>query len=678
MPVRNSFIKKSLVSLIALSFALPAGGCDLAENHLKIDRSTNSEVQDYRDGLAPRELEFADNANGSADGVPELQPYVADNTDNQKSMPLVSISVNQTIPLRDALFELAKQANYDVQLDPRIKGSVIFTARNKPFDVVIDQLCEIAGLRYKIDGDNLRIELDTPYSKNYKIDYIAFIRKNKGNIKTNVGVSGTGGGASGAETGSGFSVDSESESNFWGELDTNIKQILASNSQPGYLKTADDPQITLTAANPDMPPAPPIDESALSEGAAGVTPQAGTESNYVSAPMSLPSDGQTTTTAPATVDATAATPIAPPTAAPATAPIGAAPATVGGAPAVAPAQQATLRVESLPTNPGSTPTGTNDVAFTPAYSINKQAGIVSVYANERLHRQIASYLDELRRSTSSQVLIEAKILEVALNDEYLSGINWQTFAGGIKELTVDLNLPTPDLSPTTGTNIFSMSYTGDDAGVLVQQLSRFGTVHALASPRLMVINNQSAVLSVAKNTVYFELDVTKTTTGSPPTTDTTVDSEIKTVPEGVIINVLPSIDLDHNQVSMQVRPTVTRIDSFKNDPGVAFLNVAGVTSAIPEVNVQEIDSVVKLKSGQTMVMGGLLEDRTAAQQNGLPVLSEAPIFGGLFRSQSDKVSKTELVIFLKASIIKDGETSVTNTDRELYRGYAQDRRPTKM
>jgi general secretion pathway protein D len=132
---------------------------------------------------------------------------------------------------------------------------------------------------------------------------------------------------------------------------------------------------------------------------------------------------------------------------------------------------------------------------------------------------------------------------------------------------------------------------------------------------------------------------------------------------------------------MQVRPTVTRIDSVKPDPGVAFVAAtAGVdiTSDIPELNVQEIDSVVRMKSGQAMVMGGLLEDRTSSEQNGVPVLSEVPMLGSLFRSQNDKVKKTELVIFLKATILKDAGDSVHTTDRELYRTFAKDRRPTKM
>ena len=192
-------IKATLTSFVALTAFLPVSACDLANNYTKVDRSTNSEMQDFRDGLAPREAMVASD---ESSGVPELESYVAEDLANAKAVPLVSISVNQSIPLREALFELAKQADYDIELDPRISGSVIFTARNKPFDEVIDRLCEISGLRYKIVGDSLRVELDTPYSKNYQIDYLSFIRKTSSNMKTDVSVAsssgGTGGGVGGA------------------------------------------------------------------------------------------------------------------------------------------------------------------------------------------------------------------------------------------------------------------------------------------------------------------------------------------------------------------------------------------------------------------------------------------------------------------------------------------------
>jgi MSHA biogenesis protein MshL len=133
MTFKPSALKATLTSLVALSALMPVSACDLAQNQLKMDRATNNEVQDYRDALAPREVSMTE-GNGSVgeDGGLELQPYVSDVSETMKAMPLVSISINQSIPLREALFELSKQANYDVELDPRIAGSIIFTARNRP------------------------------------------------------------------------------------------------------------------------------------------------------------------------------------------------------------------------------------------------------------------------------------------------------------------------------------------------------------------------------------------------------------------------------------------------------------------------------------------------------------------------------------------------------------------
>lgn len=695
MTFKPSALKATLTSLVALSALMPVSACDLAQNQLKMDRATNNEVQDYRDALAPREVSMTEgNDTVGEDGGLELQPYVSDVSETMKAMPLVSISINQSIPLREALFELSKQANYDVELDPRIAGSIIFTARNRPFDVVIDRICEIAGLRYKLDGDTLRIELDTPYSQNYKIDYLGMIRKSKSSLDNNVSLT-TGGDAGGPTGGSSFKVESSSDADFWAELDTNLKQILASNASGSYLKTEEDPTISLTASNPVSPPVPPIDESALKEGSATATvpPQAGAN---VSSPMSIPATPSPSSVPPSgapaatasdpAAAAAAATAAADPSATtpPSSSPVPDAQA-VGEKAAPAPTQTV-LKVESLPTaaSSGGQSANRNAVEFTPTYSINKQAGIVSVYANERLHKKVAEYFDELRRSTSSQVLIEAKVLEVRLTDEYAAGIDWN-FLDHLGDLsTFSLTLrPMPAMTPTAGSSVMSVGFVGTDLSTFVDALSRFGTVQALASPRLTVLNNQSAALNVAENRVYFEVDITSTTTGSPPSTDVTVDSTVHTVPEGVLINVMPSIDLAKNTISMQVRPTVTKITEYVEDPAVAYIaaTVVGggsISSQIPVVNVQEVDSVVKMGSGQMIVMGGLLQDSSRSSSDSVPVLGEVPVVGNLFRNQGDKVTKSELVIFLKATILNDAGESIHQTDKDIYRVFGQDRRPGKL
>lgn len=675
--------KVSLTSLAALTVFLPVTACDLANNYSKIDRTTNSEFQDVRDSLAPREVDAS--SNQQASDIPELQAYVADDVTKSKPMPLVSIAINQSIPIREALFELAKQANYDIELDPRITGSIIFTARNRPFDEVIDKISMISGLRYKIDESSMRVELDTPYTETYKVDYLSFVRTNESTINTDVSVASSGG--AGVGGGSNFKINSKAESDFWLELDNNLKQILASNSSQNYLKTQDDPVLSLTstAPSPVNPPVPPIDAAALG----AVAPQAGNSSvsDFVSAPAEVV---QTPSTDPL-VSAPTTTPIsATPAngATPATTPTTEAPLVNAAAPVVSPLgdstqslppQQPVLKVESLPTGLAAGNDSKNQVIFTPAYSINKQAGLVSVYGNERVQKKVGEYLEALRKSTTSQVLIEAKILEVSLSDEFSAGINWNML-DSLGDFTINATLAQPTLSPSS-TNLVTFGFGGQDISSFVSALSRFGTVHALASPRLTVLNNQASVLNVAQNQVYFELklDVTAATTTSGATT--TINSTIKTVPEGVLINVMPSIDMDRRMVSLQVRPTVTKIKGYVEDPGVAFVaaqNSIPISSKIPIVNVQEIDSVLKIRSGEMMVLGGLLQDSSTSTQEGIPGASEIPLLGGLFRNQGDILKKSELVIFLKATILDDAAQSVHQTDKDLYKTFSQDRRPNKL
>jgi MSHA biogenesis protein MshL len=699
--------RSKIFPTVALCALLAVSGCALTENYLKADRDTNSNIQDYRDYLAPREAPLDDQA--AANDVPALQPYIADNSENMKAMPLVSISINQTIPLRDALFELAKQANYDVQLDPRITGSVIFTARNRPFDVVIEQLCDVAGLRYSFNNDILRVELDTPYTKTYKVGYLSLVRSNESNIKTNVTVGGSGGGGGGGEgesgstaettTGSEFSIESSSESDFWKELDTNLKQILESNSSLTYLKTDTDPAISVSTAS-TVPPVPPIDEAALQGGTPApedIAPQAGGTSIKGKTgvfpqiePTQVPAAAQP-------ANAVAGDPNAAPPSAPAAnsaenaavpTPTAAQPAAATQpAPTTATPQETVLQVQSLPTGEGAQSANQNAVGFKPSFAINKQAGLVTVFASERIHKRVKEYLDKLEKTSTQQVLIEAKVLEVELNDEFAAGIDWDYLSSSsnlanLGMRTLSFNGGAPALTPAETTSL-SVEFSQGDFTAAISALSRFGTTRALASPRLTVLNNQPAVLNVAQNRVYFEIKSEResSTTTSPAVT--TFTTTAKNVPEGVLINVLPSVDAETNTVSMQIRPTVTRITGFVNDPGIA-LNLApnpvpaGVSNQVPVVNVKEMDSIVRMKSKETIVMGGLLEDRSTGTQRGIPVAGEVPIVGALFRSQGDQVRKTELVIFIKATILSTAGESVHNTDRELYRVYGQDRRPFRM
>lgn len=607
-------IKKFTLCGLAL-FAVSA--CDLTQNTLKSDREAGLEIQDYRDAFAPRDPEIKDADKAAMGSIPSFQPYIASPGSNMKPMPLVSISVNQTVPLKDVLYELAQQAEYDLELDPSIRGSVIFTARERPFDQVIDRVSEIAGLRYKFEDDVLRVEVDRPYNKTYKIEYLNYIRTNTGTIRNDIAVVS----GDGADTGSTFEASVESEADFWGELEANVGQILG-NAANRSLKTSTDPRITAAEQNPNV---------------GVVAPQVDGEGNVnVAAP------------------------------------------------------QAVLRVDSLPVDNGGAEEEVSAGDF--SFAVNRQAGLVTVFASERAHKELQEYLTALRRVVTSQVLIEAKILEVTLEDQFSAGIDWQALSilsgeGILNFASVDPTTgllsaarPALDISGRSGsTNAnFVTGFVGNDITAFVQAMQGFGTVRALASPRLTVLNNQSAIMNIATNQVFFEIDIDRTegTDGAGDTVE--IDTEIRNVPEGILVNVIPSIDLDSRTISLAVRPTITRIVNEVQDPGVAFVaGGTGIVSLVPELNVQEIDSVLRVNSGEAVVMGGLLQDSVTGTTEAVPVLGEVPGIGNFFKKKGDAISKTELVILLKATIVEDGNT-VHNTDRDLYRRFSQDRRPFSL
>lgn len=606
---------KNTLLILGVGFALPLlSSCEMSQNYMKHDRENNMQEQDYRDAFAPRDLEVEASVDDS--NIPPLQSSVSRPDANYKAMPLVSVSVNQTIPLKDVIYEIAEQAQYDVELDPRITGSIIFSARNRPMDEVIDRIADIAGLRYKFDNNMLRVEIDTPYHEIYQINYLALSRTNASSISNNISVVS----GDGADTGSQFSASNESVLDFWKELETNLTQIIESNRDSNRLATKVDPNVTVAESNPA--PVSPIvmDENGnISDAGPNVQVQA---------------------------------------------------------------PQAVLNVNSLPVEGGDSAADAEE-AFQARFSLNKQAGLISVFAPERLQKKVANYVDELKKSVTSQVLIEAKVLEVSLNDRFSAGIDWskidiKTFGGrgalGFGPSAAGSGLIRGIIDPSGIQQYNSgISYekTSDNFSAAVEALSRFGTVQALASPRLTVLNNQSAALNVAENIVYFEVKTERTpstTVGVPDTIDTT--STIKSVPEGVLINVQPAIDNDLQRISMAIRPTITTITSRVEDP-------ANAGNFVPQVNVQEFDSIIQVNNGQAVVLGGLIQDKVTSTRNGVPVLSEVPFIGGAFRNQKDEIQKTELVVFLKATIVDNGNT-IHNTDKDLYRTFSSDRRPFKM
>lgn len=325
----------------------------------------------------------------------------------------------------------------------------------------------------------------------------------------------------------------------------------------------------------------------------------------------------------------------------------------------------------------------------PSYAIHKQAGIISIFATDAQHQQVEKYLQLLSENTVSQVLIEAKVVEVLLKDEFKSGINWNI----IKEKFI-LQAPLGRLG-TPGSfkretsvqkDILTLGASTPELTSLLYFMEKFGTVRTLSSPRLTVMNNQSAVLKVATNHVFFRIDYNRDYGYDSRREHEYVSSEVQTIPIGLFMVVHPAINLENESITMTLRPTISRIVDEKQDPAVAIVSRQQQQSLVPEVQVRELDSVVHMKSGEIVVMGGLMEERSDNEQTRLPGITETvedlniPFLDFLFKSKSDQRVVSELVIFLRATIVHNGTesealmTTITPADQAVYETFAKDPR----
>jgi general secretion pathway protein D len=251
------------------------------------------------------------------------------------------------------------------------------------------------------------------------------------------------------------------------------------------------------------------------------------------------------------------------------------------------------------------------------------------------------------------VLIEATIAEVKLSDGYQQGIEWNRLS--LSGLGFQLaQRATGGISgPASG--LLKLGYTNPDSPLgnisgTLSLLQSFGTVKVLSSPTLSVMNNQTATLKVAENEIYFTIkaDTTNSSSGLSQTTYTSTPNSISV---GFIMNVTPQISAT-GEVTINIRPTITRITGYVNDPNPDLAR-AGVINAVPRIQTREMESIIKVASGQIAVMGGLMQEEISQNTDTVPGLSAIPILGNLFQNRKDAGNKSELVIFLRPIVIKD-------------------------
>ncbi|MDR0942215.1 MAG: hypothetical protein LBM19_01190 [Holosporales bacterium] len=323
------------------------------------------------------------------------------------------------------------------------------------------------------------------------------------------------------------------------------------------------------------------------------------------------------------------------------------------------------------------------------YSVNKQAGIVTILGNSKTQRNVKEYITKIKDSTMSQVLIEAKIIEVYLKNEYRRGINWGLLSGRFRMGSGSFNNSGNGIN-NIGSHGEAIKFMYDssrkgypDMNTIVGALEEFGSTRTISNPRITAMNNQAAVLKVAQNHVYFKLNYEKNYVNDTNNRqEVSVSSDIKTVPLGLVMFVQPSIDMSTRTVTLFLRPTITKLASSVNDPAVniAMKNSAtgviedGDRSKIPITEVREVASILKLNDGEVAVLGGFMEVRSSKNKSGIPGFKDIPIAGELVSSNGMGDEIVELVILIKVKLTGGGLRNQRAADIRLQR-FVPDPRP---
>jgi MSHA biogenesis protein MshL len=294
--------------------------------------------------------------------------------------------------------------------------------------------------------------------------------------------------------------------------------------------------------------------------------------------------------------------------------------------------------------------------------LNKQTGIVVVRANPSQMREVEKLISSTQGQISRQVVIEAKVLEVVLNDSHQDGINWADVLHNGQYALMSSVVGLPALAALNPQSAFTIPITFGDFGTFVELLEGQGKTNILSSPRISSLNNQKAVIKVGQDE-YFITNVSSNNLLSSSASTVTQDITWTPFFSGVALDVTPQI-ADSSNVTLHIHPSVTRVSQEDRT-----FEINGENNSIPmALNVvRESDSVVHAQNGQIIVIGGLMDNEYQENKTGISLLAGIPYLGNAFRENKGSGLKRELVILLKPTIINSSE----DWQGPLNSGYEQ-------
>jgi general secretion pathway protein D len=515
--------------------------------------------------------------------------------------PVYSIVVYDT-PVKEVLFAIARDSKLNVDIPPAIQGRVTINAVDQTLPAILERLSKQVDLTYNVKGNVLTITPDQPVLRSYKVDYVNINRDTTGFIGAAAEIAGIGQGAS-ASAGSTQSTGGS------GSRSSNSSRTAVTSEAKNHLWESLIQNIKDLLAE--------TDKEVI------VTRFGSLEGSEVKA-------------ADKKVDDKAA------------------------------ADAKELRKEQQ--SEYKTLLAANVIA-------NPETGVISVRATNKQHEKVQEFIDKVMSSARKQVLIEATIVEVVLKDSFQTGIDWSRLgrSGTGSGFTFSQELNATRFNPGALTNRATSDNGGLVAGYFnpisplgniaasISLLQQFGDTKVLSSPKLMVLNNQTAVLKVVRNFVYFTIQsqISQATAAGGANLQATTSTP-QTVPIGVVMSVTPQIS-EMSSVNLNVRPTISRLfGEGKADP-------TNEKNIIPEIEVREMESMLQIASGNTAVLGGLMQDEIQKNSDRVPGLSKVPGIGKAFTGRDDLNRKTELVIFLRPTVITSA--SLESDELASYKQY---------
>jgi len=575
MPLKNTFTPAFWsAGILALSLALVS--CSSLGLSKKEDIVPSQAQKDRAEKPKTREvtipLEKSKPAkNELPEELTEIQPVLEPREQEEKGLRFTMSA--RGVDIKNVLFALSQEIEQNIIIAPGVNKLASVDLKNVTLEEALRSLLPPLHLEYEIDGDFIRVRREEMQTRTFFLNYVISKRKGSSVLKSSSGTSGT------TSSSGGSSGESDANTRSTSSIEASEETDLWTEILDG-LKNLVTPSASTTEGGESSSEDSASADSSTSEGS--------DSSDLVASLLGGGGDSSST-----------------------------------------------VEESSGSADESSTPVveeGDEERAF---LVVNRQAGMIVVKDYPEVLLQVAEFLEAIEGSVQRQVFIQARIIEVTLNDDYQLGINW----GNVSPFTISHSGGTsPDQISLAGAADFAYTLASGNFSLVVDALSKQGQVSVLSSPKIATLNNQRAVIKVGTEDIFFRPEVTAATTTSAATTEYIPEA----ITIGIVLDVIPQIN-PNGQIMMSINTSITEKSGERTSPDA--INV------VPILDVRESNNIVLAQSGQTIVIGGLMKTKKEVDDNSVPLLGALPYVGRLFHWNQETVAKTELAILLTPEIM---------------------------